>query len=79
MIQKITRYASTIITIAIVCILISANGLYNSNKIKVDALSDQYSLLNDWPIKGRANYPLLFDREYQPKLAYKTLVNLMEN
>jgi endo-1,4-beta-xylanase len=40
---------------------------------------DQYSWLNDWPIKGRTNYPLLFDREYQPKLAYKTLVNLMGN
>ena len=40
---------------------------------------DQYSWLNDWPIKGRTNYPLLFDREYQPKLAYKTLVNLIEN
>ena len=40
---------------------------------------DQYSWLNDWPIKGRTNYPLLFNREYQPKLAYKTLVNLMKN
>ncbi len=40
---------------------------------------DQHSWLNDWPIKGRTNYPLLFDREYQPKLAYKTLVNLIEN
>ena len=28
---------------------------------------DQQSWLNDWPMKGRTNYPLLFDRNYQLK------------
>ncbi|HTF82906.1 MAG TPA: endo-1,4-beta-xylanase [Cytophagales bacterium] len=39
-------------------------------------LHDGDSWLNDWPIKGRTNYPLLFDRKYQPKRAYNALLNL---
>lgn len=39
-------------------------------------VTDKNSWLNDWPIKGRTNYPLLFDRNYQPKQAYQTLLNL---
>jgi endo-1,4-beta-xylanase len=33
-------------------------------------VGDGASWLNDWPVKGRTNYPLLFDRNYQPKPAY---------
>ena len=40
---------------------------------------DKHSWLNDWPIKGRTNYPLLFDRNYQPKKAYNKLINLIGN
>jgi endo-1,4-beta-xylanase len=40
---------------------------------------DKYSWLNDWPIKGRTNYPLLFNRDYQPKYAYKRLLDLNTN
>ena len=29
-------------------------------------ISDANSWLNGWPIKGRTNYPLLFDRNYLP-------------
>ena len=39
-------------------------------------VSDGNSWLNDWPIKGRTNYPLLFDREYRPKMAYKEVLDL---
>lgn len=31
---------------------------------------DGHSWLNGWPIKGRTNYPLLFDRQFRPKPAY---------
>ena len=31
-------------------------------------LTDGNSWLNGWPMPGRTNYPLLFDRNYQPKL-----------
>jgi len=30
-------------------------------------VSDGDSWKNDWPVKGRKEYPLLFDRNYQPK------------
>jgi endo-1,4-beta-xylanase len=33
-------------------------------------LQDGYSWKNNWPVPGRTNYPLLFDRQYRPKLAY---------
>ena len=39
-------------------------------------VSDGNSWLNNWPIKGRTNYPLLFDREYNPKKAYHDVLAL---
>ena len=41
---------------------------------------DKHSWLNDFPIKGRTNYPLLFDRDYKEKKAYHRIMNLnMQN
>lgn len=37
---------------------------------------DGQSWLNDWPIKGRTNYPLLFDAQLQPKKAYDSIMQL---
>ncbi|MFT2011378.1 endo-1,4-beta-xylanase [Pontibacter sp. 13R65] len=37
-------------------------------------VTDRDSWLNDWPIKGRTSYPMLFDREYHPKPAFKAVV-----
>jgi endo-1,4-beta-xylanase len=39
-------------------------------------VTDKTSWLNDWPIKGRTNYPLLFDRNYQSKEAYQSILDL---
>lgn len=39
-------------------------------------VTDKFSWLNDWPIKGRTNYPLLFDRNYKEKKAYHRIMNL---
>lgn len=39
---------------------------------------DGQSWLNDWPIKGRTNYPLLFDKDLKPKKAYHSLIKLKE-
>ncbi|MEB0260360.1 MULTISPECIES: endo-1,4-beta-xylanase [unclassified Mucilaginibacter] len=38
-------------------------------------ISDQYSWLDDYPVKGRKNYPLLFDQNLQPKKAYQMVVD----
>jgi len=39
---------------------------------------DGLSWLNNWPIRGRTNYPLLFDRELQPKPVFFALIDLAE-
>lgn len=39
-------------------------------------IHDGQSWLNGWPIKGRTNYPLIFDRTYQAKQAYDRIKNL---
>jgi endo-1,4-beta-xylanase len=39
-------------------------------------VNDGYSWKNDWPIKGRTNYPLLFDRNYTPKEAYYSVIKV---
>ncbi|GAA4300337.1 endo-1,4-beta-xylanase [Aestuariibaculum suncheonense] len=38
--------------------------------------SDKESWLNDFPVRGRTNYPLLFDRELKPKAAYDSILAL---
>ncbi|HEX9152111.1 MAG TPA: endo-1,4-beta-xylanase [Flavobacterium sp.] len=42
-------------------------------------VNDSQSWLNDWPIKGRTNYPLLFDRDFKPKKAYDSMISLKAN
>lgn len=37
-------------------------------------VNDGQSWLNGWPIRGRTNYPLLFDREFLPKPAFYSVV-----
>jgi endo-1,4-beta-xylanase len=39
---------------------------------------DGYSWKNNWPIPGRTNYPLLFDRYYEPKPAYYAVIRETE-
>lgn len=39
-------------------------------------VSDGQSWLNGFPIRGRTNYPLLFDRELRPKAAYDSIISL---
>lgn len=41
-------------------------------------VNDGQSWLNNWPIKGRTNYPLLFDREFQPKSSYERVIALKQ-
>ena len=39
-------------------------------------VADGNSWLNGWPVRGRTNYPLLFDRQYKPKPAYYKVIAL---
>ncbi|PYP78401.1 MAG: 1,4-beta-xylanase [Gemmatimonadetes bacterium] len=39
-------------------------------------VADRDSWLNGWPVRGRTSYPLLFDRENKPKLAYQRVMAL---
>lgn len=41
-------------------------------------VDDNHTWLNDWPIKGRTNYPALFDRQGKMKEAVKDIVKLFE-
>lgn len=42
-------------------------------------LNDGNSWLNDWPIKGRTNYPLLFDRNFRPKLSFEKVIAIAKS
>ena len=41
-------------------------------------VNDGQSWLNNWPIKGRTNYPLLFDRNFKPKPAFEKVIEIKE-
>jgi endo-1,4-beta-xylanase len=46
----------------------------NVSRVTFWGVNDGQSWLNDWPIRGRTNYPLLFDRNFQPKLAFYSVI-----
>lgn len=39
-------------------------------------VTDKDSWKNNWPVKGRSNYPLLFDRNARPKPAFEAVIQL---
>jgi endo-1,4-beta-xylanase len=39
-------------------------------------IHDGQSWRNDWPIRGRSDYPLLFDRQLQPKPAFVAVIGV---
>ena len=48
----------------------------NISRVTFWGVNDGHSWLNGWPIKGRTNYPLLFDRNFKPKPAYYSVLEL---
>jgi len=46
------------------------------SRVTMWGVSDLTSWKNYWPIKGRTDYPLLFDRDYQPKTVVKQITNM---
>ncbi|HWR13376.1 MAG TPA: endo-1,4-beta-xylanase [Terriglobales bacterium] len=54
-------------------------GIYYKYRGTVDrvtfwGVTDKESWKNNWPIRGRTNYPLLFDREGKPKAAFDSVI-----
>ena len=37
-------------------------------------VTDEASWLNNWPVRGRTSYPLVFDRNCQPKPAFQAII-----
>ncbi len=55
--------------------------IFNSRRDKIDrvtfwALTDDRSWKNDYPVPGRTNYPMLFNRDYSAKSALKAVVEV---
>lgn len=48
----------------------------NVSRVTFWGVNDGQSWLNGWPIPGRTNYPLVFDREFKPKPAYDAIIAL---
>lgn len=54
-------------------------GLFHKHRDKISrvtfwGVADQHSWLNNWPMPGRTSYPMLFDRNLEPKPAYRAVV-----
>jgi len=43
-------------------------------RVTLWGVTDNQSWRNDWPIKGRHDYPLLFDRNYKAKPIVETII-----
>ncbi|TYR35551.1 endo-1,4-beta-xylanase [Sphingobacterium phlebotomi] len=46
------------------------------SRVTLWGVGDADSWKNDWPIEGRTDYPLLFDRNYEPKPFFEDLIDL---
>jgi len=44
------------------------------NRVTFWGVTDADSWLNNWPVKGRSSYPLLFDRDGKPKPAFEAVL-----
>jgi len=48
------------------------------NRVTFWGVSDSDSWLNNWPVRGRTSYPLLFDREGKPKPAFDAVIQVVK-
>ena len=46
------------------------------NRVTFWGVTDGDSWKNDFPVRGRTNYPLLFDREHKPKPAFDAVIQV---
>jgi len=69
--QLSKRYADLFATYAKHCGLLT--------RVTFWGVTDKDSWKNDWPVKGRTNYPLLFDRQAHPKPAFRAVIAVAPN
>ena len=48
-------------------------------RVTLWGVTDEQSWLNNWPVRGRTSYPLLFDRDGQPKPAFQAVLKTATN
>ena len=48
------------------------------DRVTLWGVGDEKSWLKDFPVKGRMDHPLLFDRELKPKSVYSAIIELAE-
>jgi endo-1,4-beta-xylanase len=53
------------------------NNKNSISRVTFWGVRDGDSWLNFWPIRGRTNYPLLFNRDGKPKKAFYKIVSLI--
>jgi endo-1,4-beta-xylanase len=46
-------------------------------RVTIWGVDDSTSWLNDFPTPGRTNYPMLWDRQYQPKPAFDAVLKVL--
>jgi len=46
------------------------------SRVTLWGVTDNQTWRNDWPVRGRTDYPLLFDRDYQPKEIVKQIIDM---
>ena len=44
------------------------------SRVTLWGVTDAYSWKNNWPVRGRTDYPLLFDRQYHAKPVVKKII-----
>ena len=59
-------------------------GIFIKHKDKIERVTfwgvyDKTSWLNNYPVRGRTSYPLLFDRNYQPKPAFYAVIKAAQS
>jgi endo-1,4-beta-xylanase len=58
-------------------------ALFHKHRDKISrvtfwGVADHHSWLNNWPMPGRTSYPMVFDRNYQPKPAFQAIVEAVQ-
>jgi len=59
-------------------------SIFHKHKDKISRITfwgvdDGSSWRNNWPIRGRTDYPLLFGRDYQPKPAFYAVIEVVKS